>query len=85
MQELSCTSCGNRVLVDKYSPTHTSIQWLTDAEKSCPRFAAQVEAGVRSMWIPTCPALRESIDRAAGNGALRTDALRSEPIPGRLG
>lgn len=84
MQELSCTTCGNCVLVDKYSPTHTSIQWLTDAEQSCPRFAEQVDAGVRSMWIPTCPSLRASIERAAVDGALRTDALRSEPVPGRL-
>ena len=84
MQELSCDDCGNRVLVDKYSPTHTSIQWLTDAEESCPRFAAQVAAGVRSMWIPTCSALRDSIEHAAVAGALRTDALRSEPVPGRL-
>ena len=84
MQELSCTTCGNRVLVEKYSPTHTSIQWLTDAEQSCPRFAEQAEIGTHSMWIPTCTALRDSIERAAVDGVIRTDAQRSEPTLGRL-
>ncbi|MGW6379544.1 hypothetical protein ACWFRB_26095 [Rhodococcus sp. NPDC055112] len=84
MQELSCTSCGNRVLVEKYSPTHTSIQWLADAESSCPEFARQAALGVDSKWIPTCTALRDSIEEAAIKGVLETDALRSYPVPGRL-
>lgn len=84
MQELSCTSCGNRVLVEKYSPTHTSVQWLTDAEKSCPDFARQAAEGVHSNWVRTCPSLRDSIEEAARKGVLETDSPRSYPVPGRL-
>jgi hypothetical protein len=84
MQELSCTSCGNRVLVEKYSPTHTSVQWLDDAQSACPEFARRAALGERSNWIPTCPSLRDTIERAAREGVLETDALRSYPVPGRL-
>ncbi|ORI15532.1 hypothetical protein [Rhodococcus sp. 1168] len=84
MQNLSCKHCGNRVLVEKYSPTHTSIQWLSDAETACPEFAQQAALGVPSIYIPTCSALRDSIEQAAHEGIVETDAPRSYPVPGRL-
>lgn len=84
MQELSCATCGNRVLVEKYSPTHTSVQWLDDAESACPEFARHAALGVHSTNIPTCTALRGSIEDAAMRGLLPTDAPRSYPVPGRL-
>ncbi|TQF74644.1 hypothetical protein FK531_00615 [Rhodococcus spelaei] len=84
MQELSCTSCGNRVLVERYSPTHTSVQWLADAESACPEFARRAALGEHSNWIPTCSALRDSIEQATREGVLETDAPRSYPVPGRL-
>lgn len=85
MQEIRCHTCGNRVLAEKYSPTHTSVQWLDDAESACPEFASRAQVGEHSKWIPTCPALRDSIDKAVASGELRTDSERSEPVPGRLG
>ncbi|MFC7448453.1 hypothetical protein [Rhodococcus daqingensis] len=84
MQELSCTSCGNRVLVEKYSPTHTSVQWLDDAESACPEFARRAALGEHSNWIPTCSALKDSIEQAAIKGVIETDSLRSYPVPGQL-
>ncbi|MDJ0394870.1 hypothetical protein QMK17_16215 [Rhodococcus sp. G-MC3] len=84
MQELSCASCGNRVLVEKYSPTHTSVQWLEDAEEACPEFARHISLGMPSKSIPTCTRLRDSIADAVVLGALETDATRSYPVPGRL-
>ncbi|WP_068268827.1 hypothetical protein [Aldersonia kunmingensis] len=85
MQELMCHTCRNHVLVEKYSPTHTSVQWLADAESACPEFARRAAAGEHSNWIPTCTALRDSIEQAAESGALRSDGLRREPVPGRIG
>ncbi|MGC4963100.1 hypothetical protein [Gordonia sp. DT101] len=32
--------------------------------------------------IPTCPALRETIEEAARNGRLATDSIRVEPTRG---
>ncbi|MEU4314001.1 hypothetical protein [Nocardia sp. NPDC024068] len=85
MQPIQCANCGNRVLVEKFSPSHTSIQWLDDAESACPEFARRAALGEPSQWIPTCPALRDSIERAVTEGELSTDGLRREPVPGRLG
>ena len=84
MQELCCGTCGNRVLVEKYSPSHTSVQWLDDAEAACPEFARRAAAGEHSKWIPTCGLLRDSIEFATRAGTLRTDELRNEPVPGVL-
>ncbi|MFD4406086.1 hypothetical protein ACFWPH_25345 [Nocardia sp. NPDC058499] len=85
MRNIQCANCGNRVLVEKYSLSHTSVQWLDDAEAACPEFARRAALGEPSNWIPTCPALRDSIERAVAEGELRTDEYRSEPVPGRLG
>jgi len=85
MHEIRCDTCGNRVLAEKFSPSHTSIQWLDDAETTCAEFARRAAGGEHSNWIPTCAALRESISRAVESGSLRTDGRRQEPIPGRFG
>jgi hypothetical protein len=83
VQELACNTCGNRVLVEKYTPTHTSVQWLDDAESACPEFARRGVLGEHSNWIPTCAALHDSIEHAVESGELPTDSERHEPIPGR--
>ncbi len=85
MREIQCGTCGTGVLVEKYSPSHTSVQWLGDAERACPEFARRAALGEPSSWIPTCPALRDSIEKAVRAGELATDELRHEPVPGRLG
>nr|WP_082947093.1 hypothetical protein [Mycolicibacter sinensis] len=82
MQELRCDRCGTPVLVEKYSPTHTSVQWLTDAKSACAEFARRAAAGECSRWTATCPALRDSIDRAVDAGVIPVDSQRCEPNEG---
>ena len=56
--------CGNRVLVKKNSPQHTSVQWLSDT-RNCPELC-----GARLALVPTCLRLRDSIEKAVREGAL---------------
>nr|WP_124711304.1 hypothetical protein [Gordonia insulae] len=82
MQELTCGTCGTTVLAEKFSPSHTSIQWLDDARHSCPEFARLIAAGDHISAIPTCPALRNTIEEAARRGLIATDSRRVEPARG---
>ncbi|MPY80739.1 MAG: hypothetical protein GEV04_20315 [Actinophytocola sp.] len=62
---VACRSCGTTVLVEKFSMAHTSVQWMSDAGRSCPEFARRsAEGGL----LRTCVALRDSIDRAVVAG-----------------
>ena len=63
MVPVSC-DCGNRVLVKKNSPQHTSVQWLSDTS-SCPELC-----GPRSAFVPTCLRLRDGIEKAVREGTL---------------
>lgn len=65
-----CRSCGTCVLVKKNSIKHTSIQWTTNAARSCPVFADHAAAGARTALLDSCPKLSESIDDAVREGAL---------------
>ncbi|NUS42750.1 MAG: hypothetical protein HOQ24_03510 [Mycobacteriaceae bacterium] len=69
MDEISCHACGSRVLVEKFSPQHTSVQWSPAAVAACAEFAACDSRRVR-----TCVAMRDSIDAAvvAGRVGLST-------------
>ncbi|MEV6771655.1 hypothetical protein AB0N05_23825 [Nocardia sp. NPDC051030] len=67
MEEVSCRSCGTCVLVEKFSPQHTSVQWNKTAVAACTELPA---AGLRSRTSHTCQALRASIDAAVEAGAL---------------
>ncbi|MFD4264518.1 hypothetical protein [Rhodococcus sp. NPDC058481] len=84
MQQLDCEACENRVLVEKYSQSHTSIQWLDDPESRCPEFRARAERGEHSMFVTSCGALQASVWQAVHEGRL-SQAHRSTPVPGRLG
>ncbi|HTM85704.1 MAG TPA: hypothetical protein VL179_12545 [Mycobacterium sp.] len=84
MQPHTCNTCGNQVLVEKYSAEHTSVQWLAEAGSACPEFARRAALGEHSNWIPTCAALRDSIARAVESGELTTTSPRNEPTPGQL-
>ncbi|MEU0540511.1 hypothetical protein [Nocardia sp. NPDC005978] len=64
MDQVSCGSCGTCVLVEKFSPQHTSVQWNRVAEAACTELAG---AGLKSH---TCHALRDSIEAAVAAGAL---------------
>ncbi|MFC7449072.1 hypothetical protein [Rhodococcus daqingensis] len=83
MQQLDCESCGNRVLVEKYSQSHTSIQWLDDAERRCPEFRGRAERGEHSMFVTSCGALQDTVRQAVREGRL-SESPRSTPVPGRL-
>ncbi|WP_433610273.1 hypothetical protein [Prescottella agglutinans] len=81
MQPIECGSCGNRVLVEKYSSTHTSTQWLEDAETACAEFRAAAANGTHSMYVRTCSALNNSIDEAVAVGRLG-ESYRTVPVAG---
>ncbi|MFI9741022.1 hypothetical protein [Streptomyces sp. NPDC052494] len=70
MRPVECATCGNRVLCEKFSPAHTSVQWTTDAAVVCAEFRDRVSEGATSARIRTCRALRSSIDRAVEDGTL---------------
>nr|WP_041561106.1 hypothetical protein [Nocardia farcinica]UEX25813.1 hypothetical protein LMJ57_16275 [Nocardia farcinica] len=61
MQPLTCERCGQCVLIEKFSPAHTSVQWTGDAGR-CPVIAEQGR-GVGHQERG-CPDLHRTIDRA---------------------
>ncbi|WP_280491495.1 hypothetical protein [Nocardia asiatica] len=61
LRPLDCERCGQRVLIEKFSPAHTSVQWIGDAGR-CPVIAGQ-NRGVGHQERG-CDALHRSIDRA---------------------
>ncbi|KOV86763.1 hypothetical protein [Nocardia sp. NRRL S-836] len=62
MAPVTC-DCGNRVLVKKNSPQHTSVQWLADTGV-CP------ELGPRAPLVRTCLRLRDGIEKAVRDGTV---------------
>lgn len=64
----TCATCGTRVLVKKNSWKHTSIQWTTDAARSCPVFAEQVATGESAALLDTCEKLIVSIAESVQEG-----------------
>lgn len=67
---LDCGHCGARVGVRKLSPQQTSVQWSAQAERRCATLAEATAAGRPAALVPTCLALRDSIDRAVREGRL---------------
>ena len=61
---VACGRCGAVALVAKFSPQHTSVQWSSEAVRTCAEFSARVAAGEQTALIDTCATLRTSIDRA---------------------
>jgi hypothetical protein len=59
---VSCESCGARVLVAKFSPEHTSVQWDAAAAETC--------AELTGPLVPVCTRLRSSIEDAVARGRL---------------
>lgn len=70
LRRLECDRCGADVLVAKFSPWHTSVQWNLTSARACAEFAARVTAGEHAALIDTCASLRDSIDRAVARGRL---------------
>lgn len=71
LREVACGRCGAMVLVTKFSPQHTSVQWSGKAVAACEEFAARTAAGEQTALISTCASLRDSIDRAVLEGRLQ--------------
>ena len=67
---VACERCGAVALVAKFSPQHTSVQWSSEAVRTCAEFSARVAAGEQTALIDTCATLRTSIDRAVLEGRL---------------
>ncbi len=67
---VECGRCGAEVLVAKFSPQHTSVQWSQASVRACAEFAAGVAVGQPTALIESCASLRGSIDRAAAAGRL---------------
>ncbi|MFE3292223.1 hypothetical protein [Rhodococcus sp. NPDC059234] len=68
MQPVDCTRCGNRVLVEKNSYHHTSIQWTVDSESSCAEFREGTPSRARTVDVRVCGALQDSITQAVLEG-----------------
>jgi len=62
---VSCARCGAAVLVAKFSPQHTSVQWSAAAVRACAEFS-----GRPSALVEGCASLRDSIDAAVADGRL---------------
>ena len=63
-----CDRCRAEVLVAKFSPQHTSVQWSPESVRACAEFAARSAAGEQTARINSCASLRDSIDRAVLDG-----------------
>ena len=63
-----CDRCLAEVLVAKFSPQHTSVQWSPEAMRGCAEFASRSAAGEQTALINSCGSLRGSIDRAVLDG-----------------
>ena len=66
---VSCARCGAAVLVAKFSPQHTSVQWSAAAVRACASSRAG-QQGRPSALVEGCASLRDSIDAAVAAGRL---------------
>ena len=69
-REVCCARCAAVVLVAKFSPPQTCVQWTADAVRTCAEFAQRVAGGERTALIDGCASLRASIDAAVRDGRL---------------
>jgi hypothetical protein len=70
LRRIECDRCAAAVLVVKFSRQHTSVQWSPASVRACAEFSARMAAGEQTALIDTCASLRDSIDRAVGQGRL---------------
>ncbi|MEV6302333.1 hypothetical protein AB0M02_23155 [Actinoplanes sp. NPDC051861] len=64
--DVGCETCGIPVRAGKKSTMQTSVQWSGPA---CARLA-EAAGGRPTALVPTCPHLRDSLDRAVREGRL---------------
>ncbi|MFI6429853.1 hypothetical protein [Rhodococcus oryzae] len=71
MEPVDCQRCGNRVLVEKSSWEHTTVQWSTDhPEVICEEYQQDPSLTQRGARVGRCSALRESIRKAVLDGRI---------------
>ena len=70
LRRIECDRCAAAVLVVKFSPQHTSVQWSAASVQACAEFSARAAAGEQSALIGSCGSLRDAIDRAVSQGHL---------------
>ena len=69
-REVQCARCAAIVLVAKFSPQQTSVQWTADAVRACAEFTTRVAGGQPTALIDGCASLRASIEAAVRDGRL---------------
>jgi hypothetical protein len=72
MSEVTCARCSTTVLVRKSSPAQTSVQWRGESWATCTELADRRAAGQHPAHVPSCTALRRSIDDAVRHGKVPT-------------
>ncbi|MGV0716336.1 hypothetical protein ABQE93_13125 [Mycolicibacterium sp. XJ662] len=77
---VDCRFCHVAVDVKKLGPTHTSVQWNTEASKRCAYFSEIRQSGGDPARVPSCPRLTDSIKHAVAEGCLEEPS--SAPSPG---
>ena len=77
MQSLACHACGTCVLVAKYSPAHTSIQWTDSSDGTCHELAS-ARAIDPAAYLLRCEALDRTVDTAVAEGRI-PQTTRVEP------
>lgn len=77
---IDCRFCHVAVSVKKLGPTHTAVQWNTEATRRCAHFAEIRESGGDPARARSCPRLADSIRHAVAEGCL--DEVSTAPSPG---
>lgn len=77
---VDCRFCHVSVDVKKLGPTHTSVQWNSEASQRCAYFSEIRESGGDPARAKACPRLADSIKHAVAEGCL--EEISSAPSPG---
>ncbi|MCL2582709.1 MAG: hypothetical protein FWE35_09660 [Streptosporangiales bacterium] len=78
LRDVRCDRCRAVVQVAKFSPQHTSVQWTSEAAGRCAEFAERQAEATSRVRVASCGSLRETIDRAVGDGRLAVSASDGE-------
>jgi hypothetical protein len=77
---VDCRHCHVSVQVKKLGPTHTAVQWNSEATQRCAVFREIRAAGGDPARTPSCPRLTDSIRHAVAEGCLEESS--TSPAPG---
>ena len=77
---IDCRFCHVAVSVKKLGPTHTAVQWNSEATQRCAHFAEIRASGGDPARERSCPRLADSIKHAVAEGCL--EEASTAPSPG---